>query len=237
TFSDSSTQQLASVTWSSSNPAVVSITDDVTDEGSAYALAPGSATVSACTGAVCGSTTVTVAAPVVGLTAATLIFVAQSVGTTSSSQMVTLNNIGNATLSIGALLLTGTNPGDFSQTNTCGSSVAAGGSCTISVTFTPTAPGARSASVAITDTATSSPQAVSLIGTGTAPLAGVTAASLTFSSQNLGTTSAAQTVTLNNTGNVALSITSIAFSGANPGDFGQTNTCGSSLAASGSCTI
>ncbi len=63
TFSDSSTQQLASVTWSSSNPAVVSITDDATDLGAAYALATGTSTVSACTGSICGSATLTVALP------------------------------------------------------------------------------------------------------------------------------------------------------------------------------
>ena len=60
TFSDSSTEQLASVTWSSSDAAVVSITDDASNLGAAYALGTGAATVSACAGAVCGSTTLTV---------------------------------------------------------------------------------------------------------------------------------------------------------------------------------
>jgi hypothetical protein len=60
TFSDSSTEQLASVTWSSSNPAAVSITDDASNLGAAYVLGPGGATVSACAGSVCGSTTLTV---------------------------------------------------------------------------------------------------------------------------------------------------------------------------------
>ena len=60
TFSDSSTEQLASVTWSSSDAAVVSITDDASNLGAAYALGMGAATVSACAGAVCGSTTLTV---------------------------------------------------------------------------------------------------------------------------------------------------------------------------------
>jgi trimeric autotransporter adhesin len=60
TFSDSSTEQLASVTWSSSDAAVVSITDDASNLGAAYALGTGAATVSACAGAVCGSTSLTV---------------------------------------------------------------------------------------------------------------------------------------------------------------------------------
>ncbi len=64
TFSDGSTEQLASVTWSSSNTAAVSITDDASNMGAAYALgAGGTATVNACTGSVCGSTTVTVGPP------------------------------------------------------------------------------------------------------------------------------------------------------------------------------
>jgi hypothetical protein len=60
TFRDSSTEQLASVTWNSSDAAVVSITDDASNLGAAYALGTGAATVSACAGAVCGSTTLTV---------------------------------------------------------------------------------------------------------------------------------------------------------------------------------
>jgi len=56
TFSDGSTEQLASVTWSSSNTVAVSITDDATNSGAAYAQGPGGTTVSACAGSVCGST-------------------------------------------------------------------------------------------------------------------------------------------------------------------------------------
>jgi len=64
TFSDGSTEQLASVTWSSSNPAAVGITGDASNMGAAYALGKGgTATVSACAGSVCGSTTVTVGPP------------------------------------------------------------------------------------------------------------------------------------------------------------------------------
>ena len=65
TFSDGSTEQLASVTWSSSNTAAVGITDDASNMGAAYALGGvgGTATVSACAGSVCGSTTVTVGPP------------------------------------------------------------------------------------------------------------------------------------------------------------------------------
>jgi hypothetical protein len=175
--------------------------------------------------------------PVVSISPSTLNFSNQSVGSTSAAQTLTLNNTGNATLTISGTQVIGANAGDFSQANTCGSSVAAGGSCTISVTFTPTAPAARSASLTLTDNATSSPQTVNLTGTGTGPLASIVTSSLTFNNQNVGTKSGPQSATLNNTGTAALSMTSIAFTGANPGDFAETNTCGSSVAAGGSCTI
>jgi hypothetical protein len=183
-------------------------------------------------------------APVDGLSPTSLAFGNQPVGTTSTAQTATLSNTGNAALSITSLVLAGTNASNFAQTNTCGSSVAAGANCTISVTFTPSASGSRTASVSITDNATGSPQTVSLSGTGTqtagtgsAALASLSPTSLAFGNQPIDMTSTAQTVTLSNTGNAALSITSLALTGTNASDFAQTNTCGSSLAAGANCTI
>ena len=176
-------------------------------------------------------------AVVVSLSPTSLAFGNQSVGTTSAPQTVTLSNTGNAALSITSLALTGTNASDFTQTNTCGSSVAAGSNCTITVTFKPAASGSRTASVSITDNASGSPQSVSLSGTGTAVVVSLSPTSLAFGNQSVGTTSAPQTVTLSNTGTAALSITSLALTGTNASDFAQTNTCGSSVAASANCTI
>ena len=176
-------------------------------------------------------------AVVVSLSPTSLAFGNQSVGTTSAPQTVTLSNTGTAALSITSLALTGTNASDFTQTNTCGSSVAASANCTITVTFTPSASGSRTASVSITDNASGSPQTVSLSGTGTAALASLSPTSLAFGNQSLGVTSAAQTLTLSNTGNATLSITSLGLTGTNASDFAQTNTCGSSVAASANCTI
>jgi hypothetical protein len=182
--------------------------------------------------------------PVVTLSAPSLTFSAQTLNTPSTAQSVLVTNSGNANLTISSVVVTGTNSGDFAQTNTCGSPVAANGTCMISVTFTPTAEGTRTASVSITDNATAtSPQMVSLTGTGSAPEVSASPASLSFGSQNITTTSAAQTVTLTNSGNASLTITSIvvtAGSGTNPtpGDFALTNnTCGASVAASGTCTF
>jgi Abnormal spindle-like microcephaly-assoc'd, ASPM-SPD-2-Hydin/Galactose oxidase, central domain len=101
-------------------------------------------------------------APAVSLSPASLTFSDQQLGTTSLPQSVTLTNTGGATLTISSI----TPSGDFAETNTCDSSVGAGGDCTISVTFTPTALGARTGAITITDNAADSPQMVTLSGTG-----------------------------------------------------------------------
>ena len=85
---------------------------------------------------------------------------------TSSSETVTLRNTGNAALSITNIALSGTNAGDFTQANTCGSSLAAGSSCNIAVLMTPSGCETRTASLSIADSASGSPQSVALSGTG-----------------------------------------------------------------------
>src|SRR5208283_4788310 len=87
---------------------------------------------------------------------------------TTTPQTVGLYNTGNSLLSISSIALGGANSTDFAQTNNCGSGVAAGANCGINVTFTPTAPGSRCASISINDNASGSPQAISLSGTGVA---------------------------------------------------------------------
>jgi hypothetical protein len=87
-------------------------------------------------------------AAVVSLSLVSVAFGNQSVATTSAAQSLTLTNTGNATLTITSLAVTGTNARAFAQTNNCGSSVAAGANCTISVTFMPTAAGTRSGTLA-----------------------------------------------------------------------------------------
>src|SRR5689334_10499943 len=101
---------------------------------------------------------------------------------------MTLENSGSTAMTNSSNRMTGTNSGDFAQTNTCPVSpatLAANGTCTINVTFTPTASGSRTASVSVSDNASGSPQAVALSGTGTAPGVGFTPTSLTFASQQV----------------------------------------------------
>jgi hypothetical protein len=178
-----------------------------------------------------------IGSPAVTLSPTSLAFGSQPVGKTSTAHDVNLRNTGERPLSITRLALTGTNASNFAQTNTCGSSVKVGANCTISVTFTPSARGSRTASLSITDNASGSPQTVSLSGTGAAALVSLSSTSLAFGKQPVGTPSTARTLTLSNTGNTTLGITSLALAGTNASDFAQTNKCGSSLAAGAKCTI
>jgi len=104
-------------------------------------------------------------APVVSLSPASLTFGQVNYGSSSAAKTVTLSNTGNTSLSISNIAMGGTNPGDFAETTKCGTSVAAGANCTISVVFTPWDSGSLSAFLAITDNASGSPQTVSLTGT------------------------------------------------------------------------
>ena len=169
-----------------------------------------------------------------------LAFGSQAVGTTSTPLTTTLTNTGSATLNISSITLTGTNPGDFLiSANTCGTTLAASGTCTVSVAFTPSVASTRGANLTFADSAPASPQNVALTGTGTG-VAGISIApsSIIFPSTKVGQESPTQQVTATNTGSAIINITSILVSGGNSGDFQKTNTtCGATLAVGTSCTV
>ena len=156
-------------------------------------------------------------------------FTSQLIGTTSASQPVTITNTGTAAMEFSNVAISS----GWTQSNNCLPSVGPGSSCTINVTFQPTFSGPVTGAVTITDYAANSPQTVGLTGTGTAPVASLTPASLTFSPQTMGTTSASQQVALTDTGSGSLAVTGVATTAG----FGETNNCGGSVAAGGSCTI
>jgi hypothetical protein len=170
----------------------------------------------------------------VTLTPASLTYASQNIGTTSAAQALTLTNATGGTITSLSVAVTGTNAGDYAQTNTCGTSLANNASCTVNVTFTPTAAGTRTASITVTDSAGT--QSSTLTGTGTWNVT-LSPASVAFGSQNVGTTSSPQPVTLTNNSGAALTGISVSFTGTNAADFAQTNTCGTSLAANSTCTI
>lgn len=187
----------------------------------------------------------------VRLTPATLTFDSQLVGTSSLSQPVTLSNTGTASFTIAKI----TASGDFSQSNTCASELAgvtSGSiSCTINVTFTPTAKGLRTGTLTLLDNATGSVQLVHLKGEGT--LVKLSVDALSFEGQPLRNPSSPQQVILTNMGNAPLGIAEIRITPptkvwGSPLDstvstihraveFAETNECGTSLAPGASCTI
>jgi fibronectin type 3 domain-containing protein len=117
--------------------------------------------------------------PVVTLSTSTINYGQHAVGTASGVNEVTLTNIGGAALTIASIGLVGPDAGDFAQTNTCSATLAAGTSCVISVTFTPGAVGARSASITVQDDAAGAPHTISLQGVGVSVLVTPGAATLT----------------------------------------------------------
>jgi beta-propeller repeat-containing protein len=147
-----------------------------------------------------------------------LVFSAQSLNTTSQPQTVTVTN-GDIAETISSITLSGANAADFAETTTCGSSLAVGATCGITVTFTPTAEGIRKASVVIVDSAPGSPHLINL--TGNTSTVTLSTSSLTFGPQNVGTSSVPQDVTVTNSGTTPLIISGIVASG----DFSETDDC------------
>jgi hypothetical protein len=179
-------------------------------------------------------------APAVTLSPASLAFGNQTVGA-SVAKPITLTNSGSAALGITSIAASGSG---FTSAHNCAATLAAAASCTINVTFTPTAAVASTGAVTITSAATGSPHTVGLSGTGTAPTPMVPVATLApvavdFGAVTLNTPSATRAVSLSNTGNAPLNLSAVNLGGANASEFSQTHNCpvGGALAAGASCTI
>ncbi len=219
----------------SPNPATTSSTLTLTVSATA-ATGTVTVTIQGVSGSLTNTTTLSLtvnsSGPTVTVSPASLKFANTALGETSAKKPVTLTNTGTSTLDISSIATSG----DFGQTTStkpCGSTLAAGKSCTIEVTFTPTQVGARTGTLTLTDNSPSSPQTVALSGTGEAQ-ATLTPASAKFAAETVGTSSSAKVFTLTN--NQAVALTSIAIS--TTGDFSvSTKTCTASLAAKAKCTI
>ena len=191
-----------------------------------------SGNVATCTITMDASKTITATFKDTGLVSgipAALTFATQNIASTSAAQTVTLSNTGTAALNISSITATG----DFAVSSNCGAGIGAGGFCTLNLSFKPTASGTRSGTLTLVTDAPDSPHSISLTGTGQGALATLNATSKTFASQNQGTTSPAQTITLSNTGGAVLSISSIVVTG----DFAMTGNCGTTLTPVASCNI
>jgi hypothetical protein len=108
-------------------------------------------------------------APAVSISPSTVTYGPQAVGTTSAPQTITLTNTGNASLFVNGVSQGGVDPLDFNKIDDqcIGLPLAAGASCTMTTVFTPTATGTRTETISVIDNAASSPQVVTLTGTGT----------------------------------------------------------------------
>ena len=186
-------------------------------------------------------------------------FGSSNVGTTSATQTVTVTNLGGIKLRLTGITSSSTefqvvSGGTCTASTTTGSLlVESSNSCTINLAFTPSATGARSATLTIKGQATNNSgtvvttpavtdKVVTLSGTGQAvPTAqlGVSPGSLTFAQTIVGQQTATQTVTVSNSGNAAMTISAITLGGSHAGDFVKSGTCStsSSVAAGSSCTV
>ena len=177
------------------------------------------------------------AKPVMTVAPTSLVFGAQSSGTASAAQTVTVTNTGNATLTTSQIATTG----DFSETNTCvGTAIAIGGSCTVQVRFLPTAVGARTGVLTIYGNVAGGQATVALSGTGTTAASIVlTPLFLSFAPTTIGNTASNSTgsapfLTVSNTGGQTATLGALTVTG----DFAiAQNTCGATLPSQTGCTL
>lgn len=170
----------------------------------------------------------TVAFPNGELSPVNLNFQNENVGSTTAAQTVTLANpTATAALPVGSITVSG----PFTQSNNCGASVAAGGTCTISVSFAPTTPG--SATGSLTVNAGGGEQTATLAGTGMGADIELTGGPVAFGGQYVGTSGLPQNLTVLSNGNEPLTISAITTSAG----FGYTTSCNSPVAAGTTCTI
>jgi hypothetical protein len=161
-------------------------------------------------------------------------------GTTSAtSQTATLTNTGLVALSVASV---GTDNTEFAAMSACPASLDVNASCTITLTFTPSAVGSRTGNLIVTDDShlqAGAQQVLAISGTGTPPpaTAELSPSPLSFGNQLATTSSAAQTVTLKNNGGMPLTINKVDWLGQNIGEFSHATTCLSSLAPGSSCTF
>ena len=164
--------------------------------------------------------------------------------TTTATQMVTVKNTGTLSVTISGVAISGTNAGDYavaSAGTTCGTSLAAGASCTYQVAFTPAVVGVRTATLTISNSSFSAMLAVALAGEGISLVPTFSPTTLDFGTFTTGLTTPPLTVTMSNPGTSTVNITWASIPGkSSPAQFtlvsGLATNCGASLASGASCT-
>jgi Abnormal spindle-like microcephaly-assoc'd, ASPM-SPD-2-Hydin len=171
------------------------------------------------------------------LSTSSLAFGNQALNLASSAKAIILHSTGITPLPITSIFFGGINPLQFTQTNDCGTSVAAGASCTISVRFKPTSTGSKAATLIVNAGGGAGKKSVTLSGTGVRSTYSVSPTALSFGNVARTATSAAKSVKISNTGSVVLPISSITLAGTNPGQFARTSNCPARVAVGSSCTV
>jgi hypothetical protein len=171
------------------------------------------------------------AAAAIVLNPITLSFPSTTINATSPVQNITISNTSGNSVALQTPSVIGA---DFHITaNTCGASLGPSVGCTVAIAFTPTASGTRNGTFTITDAAGT--QTASLNGIGTSPATdGLSPLALTFAPQQITTASAAQQITLTNTGDLPLTLIAAQITS---GDFTAVNACGNSLNPHSTCSI
>ena len=170
------------------------------------------------------------------VTPTSLGFANTAVGQSSASQTVTVKATGSASLNITAVGFAGANPGDFTETDTCaGVSLKSAATCTVKVVFAPQMAGARGALLAVTANVAGGQLQVPVSGTGMAAGAiTLQPTSLNFGTAATSTTTAAQTINIQNNGGATVTLTSEVVSA----PFKKTtSTCGTTVPPGGSCLV
>jgi hypothetical protein len=170
------------------------------------------------------------AAPIV-LNPVLVTFPSTTIGATSPVQNITISNTGTTPIGLQTPSVIGV---DFKITaNTCGASLGPSVGCTVAIAFIPTASGTRSGTFSITDDVGT--QTASLSGIGTSPATdALSPLALTFAPQQITTASAAQQITLTNSGDLPLTLIATQITS---GDFTAVNACGNSLNPHSTCSI
>lgn len=178
---------------------------------------------------------ISVAMPAVSLSPASLTFGNQAVGSVSAPLAVTVQNTGNADLNIASVTLIGANASDFILGNGCTTTVAPGGTCTLQVSFAPTAGGTRTAQIELVDNAPTSPQTVNLSGSGVSASLSLSPTSLAFGGIGVGGSST-KSIKITNTGTGNLNITSLTISGSTTFTIAGHN-CGAAIQPGKNCSV
>ena len=176
-------------------------------------------------------------APSLSISPPSASFGTATMGIASNAVPIVVTNAGTSTVTVSSVTVTGADAADFSAPNNCVPAIAAGKSCTINLSFNPTAGGTRTATLKISDNAPNSPQSIAVSGSAVAAQIGVSPASFGFGGQLANTASAPENFTVTNTAAAPamLSVTSASITDST--DFQVTNGCSQPIAAGATCTV